>query len=118
MSTLGTHLFWPLNKNISHKENKIWGAAGKFTFARPWIALLIVAAITLPPILLHTGTESFNSLDEISDKYPSKKVLKSYRIVLEQGKLRQHKSLLKMTIICVQQITSLKLKKFPMIYLI
>lgn len=27
MSTLGTHLFWPLNKNISHKENKIWGAA-------------------------------------------------------------------------------------------
>lgn len=73
MSTLGTHLFWPLNKNISHKENKIWGAAGKFTFARPWIALLIVAAITLPPILLHTGTESFNSLDEISDKYPSKK---------------------------------------------
>lgn len=73
MSTLGTHLFWPLNKNISHKENKVWGAAGKFAFARPWIALLIVAAITLPPILLHTGTESFNSLDEISDKYPSKK---------------------------------------------
>ncbi|MBC2675884.1 MMPL family transporter [Listeria booriae] len=73
MATLGTKLFWPLNKNVSHKENKLWGAAGKFTFARPFLALLIVAAITVPPIILYTGNLSFNSLDEISDKYPSKK---------------------------------------------
>ncbi|MBC1850946.1 MMPL family transporter, partial [Listeria seeligeri] len=69
MATLGTKLFWPLNKNVSHKENKLWGAAGKFTFARPFLALLIVAAITVPPIILYTGNLSFNSLDEISDKY-------------------------------------------------
>ncbi|MBC2364722.1 MMPL family transporter [Listeria booriae] len=73
MATLGTKLFWSLNKNVSHKENKLWGAAGKFTFARPFLALLIVAAITVPPIILYTGNLSFNSLDEISDKYPSKK---------------------------------------------
>lgn len=73
MATLGTALFWPLNKNVGHKENKLWGAAGKFAFARPFLALLVVAAITVPPIIMHTGNLSFNSLDEISDKYPSKK---------------------------------------------
>jgi RND superfamily putative drug exporter len=73
MATLGRHLFWPLSKNIAHKENKLWGAAGTLAFLRPFIALLIVGLITIPPIILHTGEESFNSLDEISDKYPSKK---------------------------------------------
>ncbi len=73
MATLGRHLFWPLNKNIEHKENKLWGAAGTLAFLRPFVALLIVGLITIPPIIMHTGEESFNSLDEISDKYPSKK---------------------------------------------
>ncbi len=73
MATLGRHLFWPLSKNIAHKENKLWGAAGTLAFLRPFVALLIVGLITIPPIILHTGEESFNSLDEISDKYPSKK---------------------------------------------
>ncbi|WP_163653655.1 MMPL family transporter [Listeria sp. PSOL-1] len=73
MVLLGRYLFWPLSKNIEHKENKLWGFAGSFAFARPLIALLIVAIITIPPIILYTGQENFNSLDEISDKYPSKK---------------------------------------------
>lgn len=75
MGTLGRVLFWPLNKNIAHKENKFWGGAGKLAFMRPFISLLIVAIVVIPPIVLHQGTESFNSLDEISDSYPSKKRL-------------------------------------------
>ncbi|WP_099221432.1 MMPL family transporter [Listeria costaricensis] len=73
MSILGRHLFWPMSKSIEHKENKLWGFAGNLSFARPFVALLIVAIVIIPPIVLHTGEESFNSLDEISDKYPSKK---------------------------------------------
>lgn len=73
MRTIGRTLFWPLNKNIEHKESKIWGAAGKFALGRPFLALLIVALITLPPIFLHKGSESFNSLDELSDNSAAKK---------------------------------------------
>lgn len=73
MGTLGRVLFWPLNKNISHKESRFWGAAGNLAFMRPFIALLIVAIIVIPPIVMHKGTESFDSLDEISSSYPSKK---------------------------------------------
>lgn len=73
MRTIGRALFWPLNKNIQHKESKVWGAAGAFALARPFIALLIVAVITLPPIFLHKGAESFNSLDELSDSSLAKK---------------------------------------------
>ncbi|ASK60922.1 hypothetical protein CFK37_01195 [Virgibacillus phasianinus] len=70
---LGKKLFWPFDKNVSHKESKIWKSAGLFSWARPVIALLIVAVITLPFLLTYDGDKSYNSLEEIGDEYGSVK---------------------------------------------
>ncbi|WP_102028897.1 MMPL family transporter [Salirhabdus sp. Marseille-P4669] len=66
---LGKKMFWPFDKNIDHKESKIWKAAGTFSWKRPIIALLIVAVITLPSVLFYDGFTSYNSLEEIGDDY-------------------------------------------------
>ncbi|TXL63959.1 MMPL family transporter [Cerasibacillus terrae] len=66
---LGKRLFWPFNKKVEHKESKIWGAAGKFSWTRPGWALLIVLIIVVPAIVSYDGVKSYNNLDEIGDDY-------------------------------------------------
>ncbi|MGY0693817.1 MMPL family transporter [Virgibacillus sp. FSP13] len=70
---LGKKLFWPFDKNVAHKESRIWGTAGKFAWGRPVVALVIVAVITLPFLLTYDGNKSYNSLEEIGDEYGSVK---------------------------------------------
>ncbi|WP_188456543.1 MMPL family transporter [Virgibacillus oceani] len=70
---LGKKLFWPFDKNVAHKESRLWGTAGKFAWGRPVIALFIVAVITLPFLLTYDGDKSYNSLEEIGDEYGSVK---------------------------------------------
>ncbi|GGH74076.1 RND superfamily putative drug exporter [Pullulanibacillus pueri] len=73
MSLLGTKLFWPVNKNLGHSQNKFWGGMGRFALARPLIALIIVAVITVPFLITYHGDRSFNSVGEMSDSYNSVK---------------------------------------------
>ncbi|MBY9082238.1 MMPL family transporter [Paenibacillus sp. HN-1] len=73
MAVLGKRLFWPSKGNLEHSESRIWGAAGSFTLKRPWAALLIVAVIVVPFLLTYSGKLSFNSLEEIGDRYDSVK---------------------------------------------
>ncbi|AIQ12718.1 MMPL family transporter [Paenibacillus durus] len=73
MAVLGKKLFWPSRGSLEHSESRIWGAAGSFSFKRPWAALMIVAAIVLPFLLTYSGKLSFNSLEEIGDRYASVK---------------------------------------------
>ncbi|CAH0347231.1 MMPL family transporter [Bacillus sp. CECT 9360] len=73
MALLGKKMFWPSKGNLEHKESKFWGAAGKFALARPLLALLLVAAITVPFLATYDGELSFNSLDETGDDVPSVK---------------------------------------------
>ncbi len=73
MMVLGTRLFWPMTKNISHSQSRMWGGLGRFSFSRPLIALLIVAVICVPFLISYHGLKSFNQLDEMGDKYPSVK---------------------------------------------
>ncbi|WP_062240057.1 MMPL family transporter [Fictibacillus sp. FJAT-27399] len=73
MAVLGTKLFWPSKAAMEHKQSRIWGAAGSFSFKRPLVTLLIVAAIVTPFLATYDGDLSFNSLDEIGDKYNSVK---------------------------------------------
>src|SRR5699024_3462252 len=70
---LGKKLFWPFDKNVAHKESGIWGTAGTFAWARPVIALLIVAVITVAALLTFHGDKSYDSLAEIGDDYGSVK---------------------------------------------
>jgi len=73
LATLGSKLFWPFDKNVAHKESKLWGNMGGFSWVRPMVALLIVAVISIPVLLTYNGTKSYNSLEEIGSNYPSVK---------------------------------------------
>ncbi|MCU9612941.1 MMPL family transporter [Caldibacillus lycopersici] len=73
MAVLGKKLFWPSKGSLEHKPSKLWNFAGRFSFARPIIALLIVAVITVPFIITEDGDLSYNSMEEIGDDYNSVK---------------------------------------------
>lgn len=73
MMTLKKVLFWPVKKDISHKESGLWGWMGNLAITRPLIALGIVAMFTVPLLVSYDGDLSFNSLDEIGDEYDSVK---------------------------------------------
>ncbi|WP_102273927.1 MMPL family transporter [Cytobacillus massiliigabonensis] len=66
MAVLGQKLFWPSKSKAEHGESKIWGVVGRFSLARPFIALLIVAAVCVPFLVTYDGELSYNSLEEIS----------------------------------------------------
>lgn len=71
MAVLGKVLFWPIKGDIAHPQSKMWETAGRFSFMKPLLSLLIVAIITLPAIFMYKGTLSYNNLDEIGNKYES-----------------------------------------------
>ncbi|GIN56947.1 transporter [Lederbergia ruris] len=73
MATLKKALFWPVKKDISHKESGLWGWMGNLAIMRPLIALAVVAIFTVPLIISYDGDLSFNSLDEIGEQYDSVK---------------------------------------------
>lgn len=71
MTVLGQKMFWPSRKAMGHSENRLWGWAGKFSIKRPWAAMLIVLAVSLPFLLTSSGKLSFNSLEEVPGSYES-----------------------------------------------
>ena len=73
MATLGPKLFWPARGSLEHKPSRLWGAVGGFALKRPIWALLVLAAVTVPALAAYQGSTSFNSLEEIGDKYESVK---------------------------------------------
>ncbi|MEW8969045.1 MMPL family transporter [Mesobacillus jeotgali] len=66
MAVLGTKIFWPSKQSAEHGESKLWGTVGSFSLARPFLSLLIVAAVCVPFLVAYDGELSYNSLDEIS----------------------------------------------------
>lgn len=66
MAVLGPKLFWPSKASAEHGESKLWGSVGAFSLARPFLALLVVAAVCAPFLIAYDGKLSYNSLDEIS----------------------------------------------------
>src|SRR5690625_1925470 len=73
LSVLGKKLFWPFDKNVEHKESGLWKKIGEFSWARPAIALLIIAVITVPALLTYDGDQSYDSLAELNDSFGSVK---------------------------------------------
>ncbi|GER74487.1 MMPL family transporter [Weizmannia acidilactici] len=78
MATLKKGLFWPVRGEISHRESKIWERAGLFSLARPFLALAIVALLTVPLSVSYDGKLSFNSLDELGNGYDA---VKAFNII-------------------------------------
>nr|WP_263327576.1 MMPL family transporter [Neobacillus sp. Marseille-Q6967] len=80
MAVLGKKLFWPSKGKLEHGESKFWGFVGKFALARPLIALVTVACISVPALFTYDGDLSFNSLEEIGDEFPS---IKGFDLIAE-----------------------------------
>ncbi|MGX6441743.1 MMPL family transporter [Neobacillus sp. K501] len=78
MAVLGKKLFWPSKGKLEHGDSKLWGVTGKFALARPLIALIIVAVISVPALFTYDGELSFNSLEEIGDDFHS---IKGFNII-------------------------------------
>ncbi len=73
LAVLGNALFWPSKGSLEHKPSRLWGAVGGFSLKRPLGALLILAVIIVPFFIAYKGSISYNSLDEIGEKYDSVK---------------------------------------------
>ena len=80
MAVLGKKLFWPSKGKIEHSDSKLWGNMGSFSLKRPLIAFIIVAIIAVPSLFTYRDQLSFNSLEEISDKYGS---IKGFDIIAD-----------------------------------
>ncbi|WP_027409549.1 MMPL family transporter [Anoxybacteroides tepidamans] len=83
MAVLGPKLFWPAKGTLEHKQSKLWEWAGRVSFAKPLVSLLVVAVITLPVLLTYDGKLSFNSMEEIGDRYAS---VKAFNIIAKSFK--------------------------------
>lgn len=66
---LGRKLFWPFDKKAEHKESKLWGVLGHFTWTRPIISLGIIAIVTVPILLMYKGEQTYDNLAELDDSY-------------------------------------------------
>jgi RND superfamily putative drug exporter len=77
MMVLGKVIFWPAKGSLDHKPSRLWGAVGSFSLKKPLWALAIVAIVVVPFLSAYKGSISFNSLDEIGDKYDSVKAFQT-----------------------------------------
>jgi RND superfamily putative drug exporter len=78
MAVLGKTIFWPLKGSLEHKPSRLWGAVGSFSLKKPIWALVILAVLIVPFLSAYKGSISFNSLDEIGDKYNS---VKAFQVI-------------------------------------
>ncbi len=75
MGLLGFKLFWPIKTIQARQGNKLWAFISKFSFARPFVAILFVLILSVPFIISYTGELNYNDLIEIDDKYESKQAI-------------------------------------------
>lgn len=75
MATLKHRLFWPSKKAGEHHDSRLWATFSRLSVNRPFISILVVAAITVPVLFTYDDARSFNTVDEIGDDYDSVKGL-------------------------------------------
>jgi RND superfamily putative drug exporter len=72
MVLLGKGMFYPVKNFTGHGDSRLWGFLASNSVARPFVAILLVGAVTIPFILHYSNTLNFNDLLEVNDKYESK----------------------------------------------
>ncbi|MDF2835384.1 MAG: transporter [Paenibacillus sp.] len=80
LSALGNALFWPSKGKMEHKPSRLWGVVGSFSLRKPVWALVILMVLIVPFLAAYKGSISFNSLEEIGDKYDS---VKGFNVIAE-----------------------------------
>ncbi|WP_047375203.1 MMPL family transporter [Exiguobacterium sp. ZOR0005] len=71
MATLKHRLFWPSKKAGEHHDSRLWAAFSRLSVNRPFVSILVVAAITVPVLFTYDDARSFNTVDEIGNDYDS-----------------------------------------------
>lgn len=72
MKLLGKYIFWSPLKVPGHSESKMWEKISRFSTKQPYLALLFVLVIC-GLFYFHTGTLSYNSMNEVGKNYSSVK---------------------------------------------
>ncbi|ULT59086.1 MMPL family transporter [Neobacillus drentensis] len=80
MAVLGKKLYWPSKGKLEHSDSKIWGTMGRFALSKPLLAFILVVIISVPFLFTFQDQLSFNSLEEISDEYPS---IKGFNLIAD-----------------------------------
>ena len=75
MKLLGHKLFWPLKVSGAHKGNKGFERISRMAVKYPVLALIVVAAISVPSFFSQNLDFSYNSLRELNDSFDSVKAL-------------------------------------------
>ena len=73
LKIFGKNLLWPFNKEIHHTHSKLWETAARLSTKYPYVVLTTVILILIPFLLSVRGDLSFNTLNELSEKYKSVK---------------------------------------------
>ncbi|MDT9723863.1 MMPL family transporter [Xylanibacillus composti] len=80
MAVLGKHVFWPSRRKLEHKPSGLYRALGSFSLKRPIWSLLLLVVLLGPLLAGYDNRVSFNSLDEIGERYDS---VKGFNLVAE-----------------------------------
>jgi len=73
LKIFGKNLLWPFNKEIQHTHSRLWEAAARLSTKYPYVVLTTVILILIPFLLSVRSDLSFNTLNELSEKYKSVK---------------------------------------------
>ncbi len=72
MVLLGKGMFYPVKNFKGHGDSHLWGFLAGNSVTRPFIAVVLVFALSIPFILNYSNRLNFNDLFEVNDKYESK----------------------------------------------
>ncbi|PWG00358.1 MMPL family transporter [Levilactobacillus bambusae] len=78
MALLGKKMFWPSKNFDGARENKLWHGLSASSVLHPFIALALVAILTIPVALTFHNNLNYDTMVELSDQLPAKK---GFRIV-------------------------------------
>lgn len=72
MRVLGKKMFWPVKKFEGETDSKLWHGISKASIKHAIAALVLVALICIPLMLMYNNKLNYDDTDEIADNVPSK----------------------------------------------
>lgn len=72
MFTLGKRMFWPAKKFEGETDSKLWHGISAASVKHSIVALVLVAVIAIPLMLMYNNKLNYDDTDEIADSVPSK----------------------------------------------
>ncbi|KLU54358.1 membrane protein [Paenibacillus sp. VT-400] len=72
MVVMGKKMFWPSKKFEGHADSRLWGFLSRQSVRRPFLAIVLVAVISVPLLFSYSNRLSYNDLFEVNNDYNSK----------------------------------------------